>query len=172
VSRTYKMGDGPGARALAGDGYAFVTDAPTTPADFDHQAHLNNAAVVRMLNDLRIAFVRQCLGSRWTDYLQRESVVVVVRELHVLYESEGLPDERFVGSVRIGRRSGKAGIIEQRIVEAATARAVARSWVVQLIARDGRAVDFPEWYWPLIAEIQGRPVPEVAAAERAPWGPP
>ena len=165
-------GASPAASALAADGYAFVADAPTTADDFDHQAHLNNAGVVRMLNDLRVAFVRACLGERWIDHLRAGGLVVVVRELHVLYESEGLPDERFVGSVRIGRRSGKAGIIEQRLVEAATARAVARSWVVQLIARDGRAVDFPDWYWPLVAEIQGRPVPEVAAAERAPWGPP
>ena len=43
-------------------GFRFVVPAPTLPDDFDRQGHLNNAAIVRVFNDLRIAYVHR--GSR------------------------------------------------------------------------------------------------------------
>jgi acyl-CoA thioesterase FadM len=158
-----------GPAELAADGFPYVADAPTAPSDFDGQGHLNNAGVVRMLNDLRVGFVRERLGDRWTNYLRDEGLVVVVRELHVLYESEGRPEERFAGSVRIARRAGKAGIVEQRLVELTSARPLVRSWIVQLLVRDGRAVDFPDWYWSLLDEVHGTPVLDVEG-ERRPFG--
>ncbi len=154
------------------DGYRFVTDAVTTDADFDAQGHLNNTAIVGLFNDLRIAYARQCVGARWIGYLISEQLVIVVRELHVLYESEGLPGESFMGATRHARRQGKAAFVEQRLVEAATARPVASAWVVQLLARDGRVVDWPEWYWDLVGAVEGGPVPVVPGGPRAPWGPP
>ena len=162
----------PGARSLHDDGYRFVTGAPTTEADYDQQEHVNNAAIVRLLNDLRIAYVHACLAPRFTDHLRDAGRAHVARELHVLYESEGLPGERFVGGARVVARYGRAGIMEERIVEEASGRPVARAWVVQLLVRDGRVVDYPDWYWELVAAAEGGPVRAVDAPARPPWGPP
>src|SRR5207248_799793 len=104
----------------------------TAAGDFDAQGHLNNASTVRLFNDLRMAYGRDEVGDVWVDMLRRDGLVVAARELHVLYESEGLPDEEFVGAMRYVRREGKASVLEQRLVERATGRAVARAWVGQL----------------------------------------
>ena len=88
---------------------------------------------MRLFNDVRIAYVRGEVGEEWMEMLRRDRLVVAAREVHVLYESEGLPDEEFVGAMRYVRREGKAAVLEQRLVEAATGRAVARAWVVQLL---------------------------------------
>ncbi|MBV8952424.1 MAG: thioesterase family protein, partial [Actinobacteria bacterium] len=148
------------------------TDLQSVDDDFDAQGHLNNVAAVRYFQDLRIAFVMDRLAPRWTDHLRDHGLVLVARELHVLYETEGMPGERFVGAVRIRLRQGKAGIMEERLVESRTGRAVARAWLVQLLVRDGRAVDYPDWYWDLLAETQGAPMQVLDASARAPWGPP
>jgi acyl-CoA thioesterase FadM len=161
----------PGARALRDDGYRFVADAPTTDTDYDQQQHVNNAAVVRMFNDLRIAYVNERLAPRFIDHLRDEGLVHVARELHDLYESEGMPDERFVGGARVVARYGRAGIMEERIVDEATGRPVARGWVVQLLVRDGRVVDYPDWYWDLAADTEGG-VRVADASARPSWGPP
>ena len=104
---------------------------------YDAQGHLNNAAIVRIFNDIRIAYVQQRLGDRWREHLGAEGLVVVAREVHVLYESEGFPTDEYVGAMRYVRREGRAAIIEQRLTEATSARAVARAWVVQLVRRVG-----------------------------------
>ena len=96
--------------------------------------------------------------------------MVVAAEVHVLYESEGLPDEEYVGSMRYVRREGRAAIIEQRLIEARAARAVARAWVVQLLAHDGSVVDWPDFYFGLVAEVEGAPI-ERRPTFRRPWGP-
>jgi acyl-CoA thioesterase FadM len=159
-----------GATALHDDGFRFVVPVAPDPDDFDRQGHLNNAAIVRIFNDLRIAYIQARIGIRWTEHLQAESLVVVAAEVHVLYESEGQPDEQYVGSMRYIRREGRAAIIEQRLVEAATARAVARAWVVQLLARDGRVADWPDFYFGLVADAEGAPI-EQRPSFRRPWGP-
>ncbi len=166
------MGVTPGVEALHDDGYRFVTDTPTTAADYDQQQHVNNAAVVRLLNDLRIAYVNARLGPRFVDHLRDEGRVHVARELHVLYESEGLPDERFVGGARVAARYGRAGIMEERIVEETTGRPLARAWLVQLLVQDGRVVDYPDWYWSLVARAEGGRLRVGDASARLPWGPP
>ena len=120
--------------ALHDEGFRFVVPVVPEPVDFDAQGHLNNAAIVRIFNDLRIAYVQERLGDRWREHLRAEGLVVVAREVHVLYESEGRPDEEYVGAMRYVRREGRAAIIEQRLIEASGAR-VARAWVVQLLAR-------------------------------------
>ena len=107
---------------LARDGYRFVVPAPTVPEDFDRQQHLNNAAIVRVFNDLRIAYVVGAVGDWWPDFIAEHGCVVAARELHVLYESEGQPGESFVGAMRYTRRDGKALILEERLVEADTGR--------------------------------------------------
>jgi acyl-CoA thioesterase FadM len=159
-----------GARALEAEGFGFVVPVEPAPDDFDRQGHLNNAAIVRIFNDLRIQYVYERIGMRWRDHLFAERLVVVAREAHVLYESEGLPGEEYVGAMRYVRREGRAAIIDQRLVEASTARPVARGWFVQLLARDGAVVDWPEFYFELVAAVDGHAI-EQRPSNRRPWGP-
>jgi acyl-CoA thioesterase FadM len=160
----------PGAAALYDEGFRFVVPVVAEPVDFDRQGHLNNATIVRIFNDLRVAYVQDRLDVRWREHLQAEGLVVVAAEVHVLYESEGRPDEQYVGSMRYVRREGRAAIIEQRLIEATAPRAVARAWVVQLLARDGGVVDWPDFYFALVAEVEGAPI-EQRPGFRRPWGP-
>jgi acyl-CoA thioesterase FadM len=161
-----------GASALRAEGYRFVVPIAPEPGDFDAQGHLNNASTVRLFNDLRVAYVRGEVGEEWVEMIRRERLVVAAREVHVLYESEGLPGDAFVGGLRYLRREGQAAVLEQRLVEAATARGVARAWVVQLLVQDGTVVDWPDAYFSRVAEIEGREIP--AGPRRPPddWGPP
>jgi acyl-CoA thioesterase FadM len=166
------VGVTPGAAALAADGYRFVVPVEPAADDFDAQGHLNNASTVRLFNDVRIAYVRGEVGDEWVEMLRRDRLVVAAREVHVLYESEGLPDEEFVGAMRYVRREGKAAVLEQRLVEAATARAVARAWVVQLLVCDGRVVDWPDAYFGWVAAIEGHSIPVGPRRPASDWGPP
>jgi acyl-CoA thioesterase FadM len=163
--------DGPGADALRADGYHFVVPVVPTESDFDAQGHLNNAATVRLFNELRVAYVLGEVGFEWVELLRRETLVVAAKEVHVLYESEAFPGESFVGAMRYVRREGKASVLEERIVEATTARPVARAWVVQLLVQSGTVVDWPDLYFARVAEIDGREIP-VGPRRHTPWGPP
>jgi acyl-CoA thioesterase FadM len=163
---------GTGEQALRADGYRFVVAIEPAPSDFDAQGHLNNAATVRLFNDVRIAYVRGEVGEEWVGILRRDELVVAAREVHVLYESEGLPGESFVGALRYLRREGKAAVLEQRLVEASTARAVARAWVVQLLVRRGKVIDWPDAYFSRVAQIEGREIPVGPRRPASDWGPP
>ena len=158
--------------ALAADGYRFIIDAPTNEGDYDRQGHLNNAAAVRLLNDLRIAYVEAVAGEWWRDVLRTEGNIVAARELHVLYESEAVPGEQLVGAMRYAHVAGKAAIVEQRIVERDIARPIARAWVVQLLASGGRAIDWPEEYFAAVEAFEGRAVERRPRQDAPPWGPP
>jgi acyl-CoA thioesterase FadM len=161
-----------GERVLRDDGYCFVVPIVTAPSDFDAQGHLNNAATVKLFNDLRIAYVQGEVGFDWAKTLQREAIVVAARELHVLYESEGLPGESFVGAMRYVRREGKASVLEERLVESTTGRPVARAWVVQLLVQNGTVIEWPNLYFSRVAEIEGREIPTGPRRLAAEWGPP
>ena len=156
--------------ALHDEDYRFVVPIEPRPDDFDAQGHLNNAATVRIFNDMRVAYIHRTLGDQWGEHLRKERIVVVAREVHVLYESEGLPDEEYVGAMRYVRREGRAAVIEQRLVEASSARAVARAWVVQLLVHDGRVADWPDFYFTRVAEAEGREIEQRPSVRRA-WGP-
>ena len=160
-----------GERVLRDDGYRFVVPVVPIEGDFDAQGHLNNAATVRLFNDLRIAYVQGEVGFEWVELLRRDTIVVAAKEVHVLYESEGFPGESFVGAMRYVRREGKASILEERIVEATTGRPVARAWVVQLLVQDGAVIDWPDIYFARVAEIDGRETPR-EGRRHTPWGPP
>jgi len=160
-----------GERVLRDDGYRFVVAVATVGDDFDQQGHLNNAATVRLFNDLRVAYVRGEVGFAWVETLQREALVVAAKEVHVLYESEGLPDESFIGGMRYVRREGKASVLEERLVEATTGRPVARAWVVQLLVQNGTVVEWPDRYFSRVAEIEGRDIP-IGPRRHTPWSPP
>ena len=166
------MGVSAGAEALAADGYRFIIPVEPIPSDFDAQNHLNNAATVRLFNDLRVAYVRGEVGDEWVAIIRRDALVVAAREVHVLYESEGMPGEAFVGALRYVRREGKAAVLEQRLVEAATGRPVARAWVVQLLVQNGSVVDWPDAYFSRVAAIEGREIPKVPRRPAGEWGPP
>lgn len=162
-----------GRDAMAADGFAVVFDVEPIAIDADtHQAHLNNSAAVRMFNELRVAYVAAHLAPDWPRHLRRGGMTVVVRDLRVEYQSEASMDERFVGATRWAARRGKSGLVEQRLVEQATARPVARAWVVQLyLGATGAVESFPDWFWDLVEATEGAPVPIVDDARR-PWGPP
>jgi acyl-CoA thioesterase FadM len=161
-----------GAHVLETDGYRVVDPVPTRDDDFDAQGHLNNAATVRLFNDLRIAYVHGRVGPWWPEAIRANGYVIAAREVHVLYESEGRPGEHFVGGMKYVGRDGKAAVLEQRIVETTTGRAIARAWVVQLLVQDGRVVDWPQRYFDRVAEIEGRAIPPRPRSEPRPWGPP
>jgi acyl-CoA thioesterase FadM len=162
-----------GVEALRAEGFRVVFDVEPVEADRDeYQDHLNNTAAVRMFNELRVAYVATHLTPDWVRFVRREGRTVVVREIHAQYESEGWMHERYVGAVRWSERRGKAGLVEQRLVEAATARPLARAWVVQLLVTPDGVAAFPDWFWEQVAAIEGGPVPEADGASRAPWGPP
>ena len=70
------------------------------------------------------------------------------------------------------RREGKAAVLEQRLVEASTGRAVARAWVVQLLVQNGKVVEWPDSYFARIAAIEGREIPVGPRRPAEVWGPP
>jgi acyl-CoA thioesterase FadM len=158
----------------ATDGYRFVVPVTLTAEHIDHQGHLNNAAVARILNDLRVAYIGAGPGPRWGEYLRGEGVrrTVVVRELHIAYDREATIDDDLVGCVRVSARRGKAKIVEQRIVDATRDLPVARAWAVQLMVEEGTVRDFPDFYWEAIATAEGRVIPPEPRAAPVPFGPP
>jgi acyl-CoA thioesterase FadM len=161
-----------GFDALRAEGFRVVFDVDSIPSDADaYQDHLNNHAAVRMFNELRIAYVASELAPEWPKFIRRSKSTVVVRELHVEYQSEGRMHEHFVGATRWGARRGKSGLVEQRLVEATTGRPLARAWVVQLFVTPEGVAAFPEWLWERIGEVEGGPIPE-RPDERRPWGVP
>jgi len=161
-----------GVSQLQADGYRFI--APVTPAhgDYDGQGHLNNAAVVRLFDEQRRAYIFSGIGAWWPREIGEQRYVVAARELHVLYESEGHPGERYVGGMKYVRVEGKATIAEQRIVEVDAGRAVARAWIVHLLVQDGRVVEWPTHYIDAVAEIEGQLIPVRPPRRDRRWGPP
>jgi acyl-CoA thioesterase FadM len=168
------MTESPGAlgeQVLRDDGYQFVVPVEMPDAAFDRQGHLNNAAVAQIFNDLRISYMLKAhpeLGRS----LGERGYVIAVREMHLLFESQGMPGERLVGGSRIEGRRGRAQVTEQRIVEASSGRSVARAWLLHLILRDGRVVDWPEGYWERVADVENRAMPARARIMPVPFGPP
>lgn len=174
--RGISQGDTPpsaGVDALRAEGFTTLFDVEPIPEDEDvYQDHLNNTAAVRMFNDLRVAYVALRFAPDWPRFMRRSNLTLVVRELHVSYDSEGWMHERYVGATRIEQVRGKALILDQRLVEATTGRSLCRAWVLQLvISPEGRVIDPPEMYLEMVERVQGTPVPRLDAA-RTEWGPP
>ncbi len=153
-------------------GYRFVIAAPVGPSDFDAQGHLNNAAIVAIFNNTRMIYVPTRIGPRWTNYLKPAGVVVVAKELHVRYESEGMPTDELLSAVRMKERRGRATIVEQQLLARADRRVIASAWIVQLLVKDGAAIEWPEWYWGLLEEGEGHPFPPGPSLPRVEWGAP
>ena len=149
---------------------ALFVVTPIASDEDKHQDHLNNSAAVRMFNELRIAYVASRLSPDWPRHLRRENLIVVVRELHVEYQSEAQGSERFIGATRLSFRRGKSVLIEQALVEIESGRPVARAWVVQLLLGPTGVQDWPDFYWDLVATSEGAPLVELADS-RPSWGP-
>ncbi|MCU1465804.1 MAG: hypothetical protein JWM72_1732 [Actinomycetia bacterium] len=165
-------GDTEGARVLDADGYRAIDRVATRADDFDTQGHLNNAATVRLFNDMRVAYVHGRIGPWWPEEIRANGLVIAAREVHVLYESEGLPRDELVGGMKYVGREGKSAVLEQRIVEATTGRPIARAWVVQLLVQAGSVVEWPARYFERVAEIEGAPIPARPRRVGPAWGPP
>lgn len=161
-----------GEDELAADGYRYAIPIAVERGDFDGQGHLNNAAIMRLFNDMRIDYVRGRIGDWWTDAIRDQEYVIAAREVHVSYETEGFPGERFVGAMKYVRREGKAAILEQRIVEEAAGRSLARAWVVQLLVQRGTVIDWPQRYFDVVAAIEGRAIDQRPRGPVRAWGPP
>jgi acyl-CoA thioesterase FadM len=163
----------PGVELLQADGYRYVADVLTLPTDIDrHQHHLNNAAIPRICNEVRIGYVATLLAPDWPNYMARHSGAVVVRAFHALYETEGFEADSYVASCRVTARQGRAVIQEQRVVTAADARPIARVWLVHLYLENGAVSDFPPAYWEATAAAERHPIPVwTPPAPRPPWGP-
>jgi acyl-CoA thioesterase FadM len=150
--------------------YRFVTVVVPRESDYDAQGHLNNASIVRIFNDVRVDYVRDAIGPSWVETLSRDRLVVAAKEVHVVYESEGLPGEEYFGAMRYVRREGKAAVLEQVLTEQLSSRVIARAWVVQLLVCDGVVVEWPSSYFDRVREIEGRIIERRARPDR-PWGP-
>jgi len=156
----------------ATEGYRFIEPVQLTAEHIDRQGHLNNAAVARILNDLRISYIYAGPGDRWRDHIRSEGLTVVVRELHIAYDREATIDDELVGCVRVSARQGKAKIVEQGIVDSARDLVVARAWAVQLLVRNGEVIAFPDFYWDAVAAAEGHVIPPQPRAPETAWGPP
>jgi acyl-CoA thioesterase FadM len=156
---------------LREDGYRFVVPLDLPDTAFDGQGHLNNAAVAQIFNDLRVTYMTTA-NPEFGRGLAKRGFVVAVREMHVLFESQGMPGERLVGAARIEGRRGRAQITEQRLVEEASGRSVARAWLLHLLLRHGEVVDWPEDYWETVATVEGRSMDARPRIEPTPFGPP
>lgn len=76
-----------GVDVLSAEGYAVMLDVDPVEEDRDAwQDHLRNTAVVRMFNELRIAYVASRLAPDWPRWVRRGGYAVVVREQHVRYD--------------------------------------------------------------------------------------
>ena len=162
--------DSAAIRKLASEitGHVITPDA----SDYDGQGHLNNASTVRLFNDMRVAYVRHVLDPWWSERIRSAGFVIAAREVHVLYESEGFPGEHYAGGMKYVRREGKAALLEQRIVEATAARAVARAWVVQLLVQEGAVVDWPDEYFVRVEAAEGRAIERRPRRADIGFGPP
>ncbi len=154
------------------DGYRWVREVVPDESDFDLQGHLNNASTVQLFGRMRVRYLQHCVGEHWGLHRDGAGHLLVVKEMHVLYESEGLPGERFAGAARAVQRSGRAIILEQRLVELTTARPVARTWLVQLLISDGRAQPWPARYLEGIEAFEGRALVDASGVPRAEFAPP
>ncbi len=159
-----------GATVLRADGYSLVVPIEALPEHFDKQGHLNNAAIGVLFNDLRVTYISTTVAEWWYSHLREHKLVVAARESHILYESEGLPEEAYVGSMRYLRLEGKGALLEQRLVESSSGRAVARAWIVQLLVQNGSVIEWPDEYFDRIAAIEGIAIERRPKSART-WGP-
>ena len=57
-----------GTEILRSDGYCVIGDVAVTPDHYDAQGHLNNAAIGRLFNDMRISYILETVGMWWGRY--------------------------------------------------------------------------------------------------------
>jgi acyl-CoA thioesterase FadM len=139
-------------------GYAFVTDLAVGDGDLDVQGHLNNVAIVRMMQDLRVGYVRERLApGRLAIY---DDVIVVTADVHVSYLSQGMPGDTYAGASSIVARNERAYCYDEVVVVRDGARVVARARVVELwlSKATGQVMALPEPFLAMLDAAEPRPV--------------
>ena len=150
-----------GVDALRADGYRVIFDVDPVDADRDTwQDHLNNGAAVRMINELRMAYVAARLTLRRGRGYPAPGRVRRGRAASCTCSTTARAGCTSASSGRsaVAARRGKAGIVEQRAASRRRAgELLAAAWFVQLLVdADGRVVDFPDWYWEMVAASRVR----------------
>ena len=160
-----------GERVLRDDGYRFVVPIATVADDFDAQGHLNNAATVRLFNDLRVAYVRgevgfdgsrPCAATRSWSRPRKCTCCTRRRVSRASRSSAGCA----TSAARARPPCSRNGWSRRRPGGRSRVR-----WVVQLLVQDGSVVEWPDLYFVRVAEIEGREIP-VEPRRHTPWGPP
>lgn len=137
--------------------YRFVIDVAVSDTDLDMQRHLNNAAIVRLFQELRIAYIQDHVVRRRLGMY--DGTVVVVADLHCHYESQGSAEDSYRGGTAIVARTEKAYCYDQVLVAGAEERVVARCRVVELFTDGRRVVPIPEPWWAEVERAEGREIP-------------
>ena len=118
---------------------------------------------------------RTCVGAvgEWWPELHRANTAASSRRAKCTCSTNRKVSRASRSSARCATRGAREGaVLEQRLVEATTGRAIARAWVVQLLVQDGTVVDWPERYFARVAEIEGARFRRARARTAARWGPP
>lgn len=141
------------------DGYAFTSDLALLDGDLDVQGHLNNVAVYRLFQELRVGYVQQRLAPGRLDIY--DDVVVVTADAHVSYLSQGLPGEAYAGGAGIVARNDNAYCYDEVIVAVSDRRVIARARVVELwVSRStGRVIPLSSAFLERLDATEPRPVP-------------
>ena len=139
-------------------GYAYTADLAVTDDDLDVQRHLNNVAIVRLFQELRVGYVQTHMAPG--RLVLFDEVVVVTADVHVSYLSQGMPGEAFRGGARVLARTEKAYCYDEVVVAAADRRVIARARVVELwLSREtGRVIALPEGFVEMLERAEGRSV--------------
>ena len=157
---------------LAVEGFRFAINAETSGDDLDEQGQLEDGAIARVFDDATVAYAVHRLGPSWPKYLDAGGLAVVARELHIVRERPVAPAAQYVVGTRVAAHRGRACVIEHRLVATDDGRPVAHGELVQLLVESRRVMDWPGWYWDLVATAEEHPIPKEPRAARAPWGPP
>lgn len=139
-------------------GYAYATALEVSNDDLDVQGHLNNVAIVRLMQELRVGYVRERLApGRLALY---DDVVVVTADVHVSYLSQGRPGEAYAGAASIVARTDKAYCYDEVLIARQDDRVVARARVVELwLSRTtGRVIPLPDTFLAMLEATEPRPV--------------
>jgi acyl-CoA thioesterase FadM len=139
------------------DGYAFTMSLVVGDDDLDVQGHLNNVAIVRLMQELRVGYVSRKLAPGRLALF--DDVIVVTADVHVSYLSQGMPGDTYVGAASIVARNDKAYCYDE-VVVTADGRVIARARVVELwlSRQSGRVIPLPETFVSMIDAAERRPV--------------
>ena len=149
------------------EGYPAALQITPRPDHYDVQGHLNNAAAIRIIQDLRVTYMRDVLGRRRIEGMARGHIVGV-REMVTSYIAQAHPGEQLYGGCRILGRSRRSWCFDELICTAD--RVVVRCRLIECAIHDGRAVEVPADFWAAVEQAEGRELPiRELPVGRTPW---